>query len=96
MLQLQLFCCDPLDPAVIAEGVFFRIRFRHSISSASRSSTICSRCAVNKRVWWAVVTTVTAVTMMQMNKQSGSFPNRKRSSPITPGKAWRSLLLTNP
>ena len=83
MLQLQLFCCDPLDPAVIAEGVFFRIRFRHSISSASRPVP-SARVAQSINVWWAVVTTVTAVTMMQMNKQSGSFPNRKRSSPITP------------
>jgi hypothetical protein len=31
-----------------------------------------------------------------MNRQSGSFPNRRRSSPITPGKAWRSLLPNDP
>lgn len=84
MLHLQLFRCDPFNTAMVAERVLLKDQVTPFDIQRISLGTSCSRCAVSNRVWCAVVTTVTAVKIMQMNRQSGSFPNRKRSSPITP------------
>ncbi|QUJ01237.1 hypothetical protein KCP73_07545 [Salmonella enterica subsp. enterica] len=78
MLHLQLSVAIRLHPAVIAERIFFKaIRLRHSMSThRAQNQLLTLRGEQTRRC--AVALHRHAVKMMQMNKQSGSFPpNRK-------------------
>jgi len=92
VLHLQLLGRDPLNPTVIAE----RVLFEDQVAPLDIQGVAFQNQLFTLRGQQARMVRGGDHGNRRNNDANGSFPNRRRSSPITPGKAWRSLLPIDP